>query len=166
MKKQGTTGSFVLAFWLALLACSVFAQQKPNEAKEPDVAVIVNPTNPVDSITSTELRKIFSGEKQGWSGGLPVTIFVRAPQSHERDVLLSRVLHMSESEYKAYWVQKVYSGEVQREPLALLSNGMQLEAIRAEKGGIALISIQDIHPGVKVLKVDGHLPGTPGYPLK
>jgi hypothetical protein len=166
MKKERTTGSFVLAFWLAWLACSVFAQQKPKDAKEPDVAVIVNPINPVDSITSAELRKLFAGEKQGWSGGLPVTIFVRAPQAHERDVLLSRVLHMSESEYKAYWVRKVYSGEVQREPLALLSNGMQLEAIRAEKGGIALISVQDIHPGVKVLKVDGHLPGTPGYLLK
>jgi ABC-type phosphate transport system substrate-binding protein len=166
MKKERTACSFVLVLGLVSLACSVFAQQKPKEAKDPDVAVIVNPTNPVDSITSTELRKIFSGERQGWSGGLPVTIFVRAPQSHERDVLLSRVLHMSESEYKAYWVQKVYSGEVQREPLALLSNGMQLEAIRAEKGGIALISIQDIHPGVKVLKVDGHLPGTAGYPLK
>lgn len=166
MSKERTACSFVLVLWLVSLACSVFAQQRPKDAKEPDVAVIVNPMNPVDSITSTELRKIFSGEKQGWSGGLPVTIFVRAPQSHERDVLLSRVLHMSESEYKAYWVQKVYSGEVQREPLALLSNGMQLEAIRAEKGGIALISIQDIHPGVKVLKVDGHLPGTPGYSLK
>jgi ABC-type phosphate transport system substrate-binding protein len=166
MKKERTICSFVLTFWILSLGCSVLAQQKPKEAREPDVAVIVNPLNPIDSITSTELRKIFSGERQGWSGGLPVTIFVRAPQSRERDVLLSRVLHMTESEYKAYWVQKVYSGEVQREPLALPSNGMQLEAIRAEKGGIALISIQDIHPGVKVLKVDGHLPGTPGYPLK
>jgi hypothetical protein len=55
---------------------------------------------------------------------------------------------------------------VQHEPLALFSNGMELEAIRAEKGGIALISIQDVHQGVKVLKVDGHLPGTPAYPLK
>jgi ABC-type phosphate transport system substrate-binding protein len=166
MKKERTICSFVLTFWILSLGCGLLAQQKPKEAREPDVAVIVNPLNPIDSITSTELRKIFSGERQGWSGGLPVTIFVRAPQSRERDVLLSRVLHMTESEYKAYWVQKVYSGEVQREPLALPSNGMQLEAIRAEKGGIALISIQDIHPGVKVLKVDGHLPGTPGYPLK
>lgn len=166
MKKERTICSFVLTFWVLSLAFSVLAQEKPKDAREQDVAVIVNPLNPVESITSAELRKIFSGERQGWSGGLPVAIFVRAPQSHERDVLLSRVLHMTESEYKAFWVQKVYSGEVQREPLALPSNGMQLEAIRAEKGGIALISIQDIHPGVKVLKVDGHLPGTPGYPLK
>lgn len=166
MKKERTIAGFLLTFGLLSLACSVLAQQKPKDAGEPDVAVIVNPLNRVDSISSAELRRIFCGEKQSWSGGLPVNIFVRAPQAHERDVLLNRLLRMTESEYKALWVKKVYSGEVQREPLALPSNGMQLEAIRAEKGGIALISIQDIHPGVKVLKVDGHLPGTPGYPLK
>jgi hypothetical protein len=76
------------------------------------------------------------------------------------------VLKMSESEYKAFWVKKVYSGESQREPLALFSNGMQLEAVRAEKGGIALVSLQDLHQGVKVLKVNGRLPGTPGYTLQ
>jgi ABC-type phosphate transport system substrate-binding protein len=166
MKKERAIYSFILTLGLVSLACSVCAQQNPKEAKEPDVAIIVNPLNSVDSISSAELRKIFSGEKQSWSAALPITVFVRAPQARERDVLLNRVLHMTESEYKAYWVQKVYSGEVQREPLALFSNGMELEAIRAERGGIALISIQDVRPGVKVLKVDGHLPGTAGYPLK
>jgi phosphate transport system substrate-binding protein len=148
---------------LLLLACGLFAQQS---APGPDVAVIVNPANPVESISSAELRKLFAGEKQSWSGNQPVFVIVRAPQAHEREVLLSRVLHMTESEYKQYWVKKVYSGEAQREPLAIMSNGMQLEAVRVEKGGIALISLQDVHQGVKVVKVDGHLPGTPGYGLK
>jgi ABC-type phosphate transport system substrate-binding protein len=148
---------------LLLLACGLFAQQPQPGA---DVAVIVSPLNPVESISSAELRKIFAGEKQSWSGNRPVFVVVRAPQAHEREVLLYRVLHMTESEYKQYWVKKVYSGEVQREPLAVMSNGMQLEAIRADKGGIALISMQDVRPGVKVLKVDGRMPGSPGYLLK
>jgi ABC-type phosphate transport system substrate-binding protein len=163
MMKRRTIASSIFILSL-LLACQILAQQKP--AGEPDVAVIVNPQNPVDNISSAELRKLFSGEKQNWPNGLPVNLFVRAANAHERDVLLERVLHMTESEYKSFWVRKVYSGEVQHEPLALFSNGMELEAIRAEKGGIALISIQDVHQGVKVLKVDGHLPGTPAYPLK
>lgn len=148
---------------LLLLACGLFAQQP---APGVDVAVIVNPLNPVDSISTTELRKIFAGEKQSWSGNRPVFVVVRGPQAHEREVLLNRVLHMTESEYKQYWVKKVYSGEAQREPLALMSNGMQLEAVRSDRGGIALISMQDVHPGVKIVKVDGHMPGAPGYLLK
>lgn len=158
------------ALLLIVLSCGLPAQQKPvdnnNNNRAVDVAVIVNPMNPVDSISLSDLRKIFSGEKLSWGSGLAVEVFVRAPHAHERDVLLRRVLHMTESEYKALWVKKVYSGEAQREPLPLISNGMQLEAVRAERGGIALISMQDLHQGVKVLRVDGKLPGGNGYSLK
>ena len=146
-------------------AFASLAQQNQTGATT-DIAVVVNPFNPVDSISSIELRKIFAGEKQSWSPGLAVFVMVRAPQARERDVLLNQVLKMSEPEYKQYWVKKIQSGEIQREPLALLSNGMQLEAVRAEKGGIALINMGDVREGVKVLKVDGHLPGTEGYVLK
>jgi ABC-type phosphate transport system substrate-binding protein len=163
MQRNTRAGCFLaLLLWLAAFAS--LAQQ--NQAGATDIAVVVNPLNPVDSISSIELRKIFAGEKQSWSPSLAVFVMVRASQARERDVLLNQVLKMNESEYKEHWVKKIYSGEVQREPLALLSNGMQLEAIRAEKGGIALINMADVRQGVKVLKVDGHLPGTEGYVLK
>ena len=161
LKKYGIAIAVCVSVILVANAAGTFSA-----ADESDVAVIVNPDNPIDSITSAELRKVFSGEKRSWNSSLPVFLVVRAPQTHEREILLSRILKMSESEYKQYWVRKVYSGEVPREPLTLLSNGMQLEAVRAEKGGIALIDFQDIRQGVKVIKVDGRLPGTAGYPLR
>jgi hypothetical protein len=160
MKKYRKELIACLALIFLLLVASTSAQQGA------DVAVVVNPQNPVESISSTELRKIFAGEKLSWSSNLLVFTLVRAPQAYERDVLLNRILKMSESEYQQYWARKVYSGEVSREPLAIFSNGMQLEAVRVEKGGIALIKAQDVRSGVKVIKVDGHLPGTPGYALK
>ena len=163
---QHKRAAFSIAMVAVLLVCCLPAQDRKPVKDSSDMAVIVNPANPVDSISLTELRKIFSGQKQSWAGGLSVDLFVRAPQARERDVLLNDVLKMSESEYKAFWVKKIYSGESQREPLALFSNGMQLEAIRAEKGGIALVSLQDVHQGVKVLKINGRLPGTPGYSLQ
>jgi ABC-type phosphate transport system substrate-binding protein len=165
MKIQHKTWTGCNLALLLLAACALLAQQNQTDAST-DVAVIVNPLNPVDSISSLELRKIFAGEKQNWSGGLPVFVLVRAPQARERDVLLNHVLRMNESEYKQHWVKKIYSGEVQREPLAVFSNGMQLEGVRAEKGGIALIRVTDVRQGVKVLKIDGHLPGASEYPLK
>src|SRR5437588_6500502 len=152
-------GFVALAF--ELVSASMLAQSKSD-----DVAVIVNPQNQIDSISSVDLRKIFAGEKRSWNSNVPIFLVVRAPQAHERDILLSHVLKMSESEYKQYWVKKVYSGEIPREPLALLSNGMQLEAVRADKGGIALINLADVKQGVKVLKVDGKLPGAPAYTLR
>lgn len=152
---------------LLLVACCAFTQQKEKQKEdEMEVAVIVNPANPIEAISLVDLRKIFAGEKQSWGSPGPISLFVRGPGAREREVLLSRVLKMNESEYQQYWVRKVYSGEAPRQPLALLSNGMQLEAIRAEKGAIALISVQDIHQGVKVVKIEGRVPGMNGYPLK
>jgi len=156
--------NFIIGFAalaLVLASASMLAQSKSD-----DVAVIVNPQNQIDSISSADLRKIFAGEKRSWNSNIPIFLVVRAPQAHERDILLSHVLKMTESEYTQYWVKKVYSGEIPREPLALLSNGMQLEAIRADKGGIALINLTDVKQGVKVLKVDGRMPGAAGYTLR
>jgi ABC-type phosphate transport system substrate-binding protein len=152
----------IIAALAAFLSALAPAQSAPSD----DVAVIVNATNPLDGISSAELRKLFAGEKRSWHSSMPVVLVVRAPEARERTLLLSRVLKMTESDYKQYWVKKIYSGEVPREPTTLFSNAMQLEAVRAERGGIALISLSDVRSGVKVLKIDGILPGAAGYPLK
>ena len=111
------------------------------------VAVVVNEKNPVNNLSTPELRKLFAGEKHSWTGGLPVKLFVRATGAYERVVLL-KLLGMSEREYKQYWTAQVFRGEAQAEPVALFSNGMQKEAVT-------------IYPGA----VDGHTPGEAGYPV-
>jgi hypothetical protein len=133
-------------------------------AQTPPVAVVVNDKNPVTSVTTAELRKLFAGQKHFWKGGLPVILFVRAPGANERVVLL-KLLDMSESEYKKYWTAQVFRGEVAAEPVALFSNGMQREALVAFPGALALVNSEDVKPGMRVVKVDGHLPGEAAYPF-
>ena len=91
-------------------------------------------------------------------------MLVRPAGSRERTALLS-LLGMSESEYKQYWTSQVYKGEAQSEPTVLPSNGMQKEALTVYPGGIALVDAADLKSGMKVLKIDGHLPGEGHYPL-
>ncbi len=166
MKKYRNHLVRFIAMALLFLVCCAFAGQNKPTDEGVEVAVIVNPANPIDALSLADLRKIFAGEKQSWGPPGPISLFVRGPGAREREVLLGRVLKMNESEYEQYWLRKIYSGEATRPPLALLSNGMQLEAIRAEKGAIALISVQDVHQGVKVIKIEGRIPGMNGYPLK
>jgi ABC-type phosphate transport system substrate-binding protein len=128
------------------------------------VAVVVNEKNPVNNLSNPELRKLFAGEKHSWGGGLPVKLFVRADGAYERVVLL-KLLGMSEREYKQYWTAQVFRGEAQAEPVALFSNGMQKEAVAIYPGAVALVNFQDVKPGMKVVRVDGHMPGEPGYPF-
>ncbi len=129
-----------------------------------DVAVVVNSTNKTGSLSLAELRKILNGEKRTWSGGTPVKLLVRS-SGHERSVLLN-LLGMSETDYKKYWTAQVYKGEAQAEPIALPSNGMQREALALYPGAIARMDSADVKPGMKVVRVDGALPGESNYPLR
>jgi hypothetical protein len=60
------------------------------------VAVVVSEQNPITNLSTLELRKLFTGQKHSWAGGLPVRLIVRAPGAYERVVLL-KLLDMSES---------------------------------------------------------------------
>jgi ABC-type phosphate transport system substrate-binding protein len=134
------------------------------QAQSEDVAVVVNPDNPATSLSLVELRKIFSGEKRSWLGGVPIRLIMRNSGSHERTVLL-KLLHMSEAEYKQYWTAQLLRGEGAADPVVVPSVGMQKEALQTFRGGITLIDWSDVKPGIKILKIDGHMPGEPAYPL-
>jgi len=149
----------LLLLWMVLL-CAFAAFAQPT-----DIAVVVNPGNPVSSLTLPQLRKLLAGEKHSWPNGQGVKVFVRAPGTRERATLL-RLLGMSESEYKRYWTSQVFRGETQFEPVTLPSNGMQKEAIVAIPGAIVLMDSRDVKPPAKVMRIHGHLPGEPGYPIQ
>ena len=148
---------------LALMASVVSVT--PAQAQGGEVAVVVNPANPIKDLTLVELRKVFAGEKRSWPGGVAIRLIVRPPGSHERFVLL-RLLGMSESEYKQYWTAQVFRGEAGSEPVVVPSVGMQKEALSAFPGAISLVDARDVKPGMKVVKVEGLLPGETGYPLR
>lgn len=153
----------LIVVWVAISLAGV-AGFPSAVAQTGTVAVVVNEKNPVNNLSTAELRKLFAGEKHSWIGGLPVKIFVRAPGAYERLVLL-KLLGLSENEYKTYWTAQVFRGEAQAEPVALFSNGMQKEALAAYPGALALVNVQDVKPGMKVVRVNGHMPGEAGYPL-
>jgi hypothetical protein len=145
-----------------LLLCPAVAQ---NRAPSIDVAIVVNPKNPVTNVSSSELRNIFRGEVQHWKSNIPIQILIRAPQAKERVVVLRELLGLSEAEYKQYWISKVYRGEVVSPPVEVHSNAFAAQGVRALPGAIACMKMRDVPPSVKVLRIDGLLPGDKGYPL-
>jgi hypothetical protein len=153
----------VVVLWVAVSLASVTGLSSAL-AQSGSAAVVVNDKNPVTNVTISELRKLFTGQKHSWAGGMSVILFVRAPGADERVVLL-RLLGMSEIEYKRYWTLQVFHGEAAAEPVALFSNGMQKEALASFPGAVALVNSQDVKPGMKIVRVDGHLPGEASYPL-
>jgi len=156
-----------LRFTLALLVmvlCACLGARA--QAKGPDMAVVVNPSTPVTDLTMAEVRKVFRGDRQYWSKDVPVVLLIRAPKSRERDVILRTLYDMSEAQFKQYWIAKIFRAEATASPKIVYSNDMAKELVTVIPGAIAFIPQNDVTEGLKVVKVDGHMPGEPGYPLK
>jgi len=160
-----TTTRTVLTGLLLTLICAAwpaFAQKSNNV----DIAVVVHPDTPVTNLSLADVRKVFLGERQYWSTNVPVVLLIRAPVARERNVVLKTIYQMSESQFKQYWIAKIFRAESASAPKVVYSNDMASELITAIPGAIAFIDSREVRPGTKVVRVDGKLPGEPGYPLR
>jgi len=131
-----------------------------------DVAVVVHPDTPISNLSLSDVRKVFLGDRQYWSTNIPVVLLIRAPVARERDVVLKIIYQMSESQFKQYWIAKIFRAEAATAPKVVYSNDMANQLITAIPGAIAFIDSKDVKPGSKVVRVDGRLPGEAGYPLR
>jgi len=130
------------------------------------IAVIVHPQVPADDLSLPELRKIFLGQRPVWSSELMVTLLMPPRDSPEREVLLRQIYQQrSESQYKQYWINKMFADGAPVAPKATGSREMSASLVREIPGAIALVPLDRIPPGVKVLRIDGRQPGENGYPL-
>jgi len=156
----------LVATLLLFLPFRNFTFAQSQSSRGADIAVVVNADTPVNDLSLAEVRKVFLGDRQYWNAKLPVVLLIRAPVARERDVVLRVIYQMSEDQYKQYWVAKIYRSEVTVAPKVVYSDDLQYELVSAMPGAIAAIDGRNVHAGVKVLRVDGMLPGDRGYPLR
>ena len=131
-----------------------------------DIAIVVRPDTPVENLSFAELRRLMLGDRQFWSSNLKVTLLVRAPGAHERDVVLKTIYQMSEAQFRQYWIAKVFREEAAAGPRIVYSNQMASELAQAIPGAMAFMEAAQAPDGLKILKINGLLPGQKGYPLK
>ncbi len=150
------------AFWAARAP----VQAQAPASKTTDVAVVVHPDTPIDNLTLAEVRQVFKGERQYWNKTTPVVIIVRAPVAKEREVVLRTIFQMNDAQFKQYWVAKIFRAETTSAPKIVYSNAVANQLVAAVPGAIAFIEAREVKSGVKVVTVDGLLPGAPKYPLR
>ena len=111
-----------------------------------DVAVVVHPDTPVSNLSLAEVRKVFLGDRQYWTTNTPVVLLIRAPVARERNVVLKIIYQMSESQFKQYWIAKIFRAESATAPKVVYSNDMANELVTAIPGAIAFIDARDVRP--------------------
>jgi ABC-type phosphate transport system substrate-binding protein len=146
---------FILLFSALLLSGPVYAA---------DIAIIVNPQNPVNEVTFVDIKKIF---KQDYHelGGKKVDLILREPDSPEMKIILKKIYRMSDRGLKKFWLAKLFKGEISRLPKVLESNEAVKHSISRAPNQIGFIDVSFVNGSVKVLRIDGKLPGEEGYIL-
>lgn len=156
----------LLSLLSAAILLPAFGLEAHGQAgRPPAVAIVVHPSTPVDNLGFQQLRQIFLGEQQFWSDNSRVTLLVRAPAAIERAVILDRVYRMNEGQFQQYWIARVFRAQVPSGPKIVYSTEMARELVTAIPGAITFMPAAAVGPDVKVLRIDGLLPGEPGYPL-
>jgi hypothetical protein len=132
-----------------------------------DFAVIANPMNPVENVTSAQLHRLVMGQDRFWARRIPVSLVSRDERSPERAFLLGKFLSMSGNDYRQHWSSMVFRGEAASEPVEVPSSGLASGLVASRPGGLCILRADNVPKdgSVKVVKVDGKLPGEDGYPL-
>jgi ABC-type phosphate transport system substrate-binding protein len=151
----------------SLLAALLAAPPRPARAQDAEpLAIVVNRNNPLSEISTADLRRLFRGQRSRWSNGRRVTLVMRDPGTPERQAILRSLYGLAEEEYRRTYLQAVFSGEASDAPKTLASTNGVLRFVYNVPGAIGYVRARAADRSVKTLRVDGRLPGEPGYRLE
>jgi hypothetical protein len=158
--------AFALVATLTVIAPGASAAR---QAARPagDLAVVVHPDVPADNVTFAELRRLLLGDREFWTSGLRVTLFVRAPVARERDAVVRDICQMTEAQFRQHWIAKVFRADTAAGPRIVYSPEMALDQVVRTSGAMTIVAASAAAGrGAKVLRIDGRLPGQAGYRLR
>src|SRR3990167_1087892 len=134
------------------------------------IAVIVNKSNPVSDVSYNELKQISEARKQYWDNGEKIILIFKPVTSVETRTLIDMVYKIKYEEFDKYWFLRVYNNKIMEFPKILNSAGTINILVSEIPGAIAFIGKDEIsridNINIKVLRINGTMPGEYGYPFK
>ncbi|MFK5955588.1 MAG: hypothetical protein QM477_03990 [Planctomycetota bacterium] len=153
---------------MLLLATAAFLP-KPAQASFADgveYAVIVNPTQNLNSLSQRDLKKYMELDRRYWPNGKRVTLFQRSAKTDLQKFVLDKVYRSSEKSLRKHFVSLMNRGKIPALPSVVRKSDTLLRLVSKKKGAIAIILESEVTDQVKVLAIDGKKPGDVGYLLQ
>src|SRR5262245_57934534 len=76
-----------------------------------DLVVIVNPDNPLASLSAEDAKRIYLGKDKEFPNGERIAAADQSYSSPSRKKFYADVIQKSESQLKAYWSQMIFTGK-------------------------------------------------------
>jgi hypothetical protein len=156
----------IKAILVSILAVSTLTAASYAAPPPSDIAIVVRPDVPIETLSFADIRKLFLGERQFWPKNVRVTLLIRAPVARERETVLRTIYQMSEAQFRQYWISKVFRADVSAGPKIVYSSEMATELVSAIPGAVTFREASKVPKELKIIKIDGTLPGDKGYPLR
>lgn len=113
--------------------------------------IIVHKDNPVTSISTSDLKKMFMGKKANWDNGTKVVPMHLVLESDGGNLFVSSI-GTNPSKFKAKWLKLVYSGKAT--PPQMFKNSTLIDnMVNLLPGGIGVVNTgyAPTNPNVKVI---------------
>ncbi len=145
--------SSICVVW-AVMAATVshsvaHASQTPRPASS-RILVVVGSTNPVESLSRAEVRRIFLREKLQWPNHWPISVFERPADHPIRSAFSSSVLGKAPGELAEYWLNLTMTRGL--DPPRVSRTGTLLKHyLDRVQGGIGYVYESELESGMKVV---------------
>ena len=150
---------------LVMLTGLVAAELVGAEQASAPVAIIVHRSNPVSDLSHSELRKILLLERQSWPQRKKITLVMREAGQVDRGSVLREICGMTDANFERHVLRATFRGTTLSAPRTINSADGMRRFVFNVPGALGYLRADQVDDTVKVLRIDGRLPGEPGYVL-
>lgn len=137
-----------LSFVGVLLACGLFSHASSGAS---DFVVLCNQSNPLPSLSRSDLRKAFTGGIKQWPSGAVIHVGLIASNAPETEYLAD-LIGMTSRELMRRIQEQVFKGEMKR-PALLRSSADCAAFARSTEGAICTAVAMPAPPDTRVVPI-------------
>lgn len=131
-----------------------------------NVVVVANASVKESDLSLIALREMVMGQRRFWSNGERIELIVESADTPARRVFVEQLSGMTEAQFQHYWTSLIFSHRATRPPRKAPDRRLALALVNAIPGALALVEDGIMPDNVRVISVNGLLPGAEGYPLE
>jgi ABC-type phosphate transport system substrate-binding protein len=141
---------FTKFLFVALFLCSGFNAKSQNSS----LTVISNQKGAPSTLNFSELRSIFMGEQQRWSGGTKITLALMKTNTPAGKNTSETIYGMTSDELNKFWLALVFQGKATA-PNFFSSAGELENFVAQSPGAIGIVDQVAANAEVKTIQVEG-----------
>ena len=121
-------------------------------AQSPGAMVLVaSRASPIGSVTKAEAKKIMLGQTTAWPSGQKIMVVLRGQPSLDRDLMLTKICGMSESDYMRYEMQVMFTGRSAARLHDEPNDSAIKDLIKGNPSAIGFVHAVEVDKDLKVL---------------